>query len=156
MTDVKLPGNITFEKLQQKTPKERHRIFENITHSRLFSEEDKSRYLELVMESGPIDGDTALTLDNPFMQRMYEIIHSPAGRAACVAATEQGLPALAGVEPLLVAELGEDYARTYMATPSAGGFVGMLMRELNYVLSGRKDMPAGSVAKRAATWQKRR
>ena len=151
-----LPGNWTHEKLRDLSPKERNRLFESVKATRIGSEEERHALAEAIIDSGPLDGRTAMTSDNPFLLTMYEVINSPDGRAACLAATDQGLPALAGVEPQIVVALGEAYAATYMATVEAGGMVGALMRELRFERVGQKSMPAGSVAKTAAVWRKLR
>lgn len=151
-----LPGNWTKEKLRDLSPKERNRLFESVKATRIGTEEERQALAEAIIDSGPLDGRTAMTSDNPFLITMHEVINSPNGRAACLAATEQGLPALAGVEPQIVDALGEAYATTYMATVEAGGMVGSLMRELGYERVVQKPMPAGSVAKTAAVWRKLR
>jgi hypothetical protein len=87
---------------------------------------------------------------------MEEIVNSKEGRAACVKATEDGLPALAGVEHMIVAEVGDLYGQKYMATQWAGYVVGTLMKSLNYEQIGQKAMPPGSVAKTAAIWARKR
>jgi hypothetical protein len=54
-----------------------------------------------------------------------------------VAATEKGLPALCGVEPLLTKELGSRYNPHYMGTNSAGVIMGELMRHLGYAAAAQ-------------------
>jgi hypothetical protein len=89
--------------------------------------------------------------------RIHEIVNSAAGRAACIAATESGLPALAGIEPEIVRELGDQYRSTFMATNKAGAIVGRLMQDLNiYERVGQRPMPKGSVASSATVWKKKR
>jgi hypothetical protein len=154
--EFKLPGNITFEALKKKTPKERFKIAENTKYSKLFSVDEKQKYLEIIHVSGPVDGRTAGSADDPFHLEMEEIINSTVGRKACVDATAQGMPALAGVEPMIIAHFGDEYAQTHLSTMTAGSLVGQLMRELGYDIVGRKPMPADAVAKTAAVWGKRR
>lgn len=86
---------------------------------------------------------------------MEEIAWSSQGKGLMVEATEAGLPALAGVEPLIVADLGPLYHPHDLGTVDAGSIVGEVMRHLGYELAGRANMPAGSVAKTAATWRPR-
>lgn len=78
------------------------------------------------------------------------------GKKAACEATEAGLPALAGIEPLIVADLGDRYHPHNDGTKSAGGIVGELMRFLGCELAGHADMPSGSVAKTAALWESRK
>jgi hypothetical protein len=156
VTDKPLPANWTVEKLAALTPRKRFELLENVKHTRIGTEDDRDRLVEAILESGSILDQTAMTSDNPMLYRMYEIINSIAGREACIAATQNGLPALAGVEPEIVKQLGDEYRSTYLATVEAGGFVGRMMRDLNYERIGQKAMPNGSVAKTAALWRKHR
>ena len=86
---------------------------------------------------------------------MEEIIWSPEGKRRIVEANEAGLPALAGVEPLIVADLGDRYHPHDLGTADAGSIVGEVMRHLGYELAGHAKMPVGSVAKTAAIWKLR-
>lgn len=85
--------------------------------------------------------------------KMEEIVWSVDGRKAAIAATEKGLPALAGVEPLFTAELGERYHPHDGGTMNACYIVAGLMRHLGYVEDGQGSMPNGSVAKTAMKWK---
>lgn len=156
MAGTSYRGNWTDEKLAALAPRERYKLLESVKATRIGSDDERATLVAAIIESGSLDSRTALPSDNPFLIRMHGIINTPDGRKACIAATEQGLPALAGVEPELVRQLGADYATTYMATVEAGAFVGRLMRDLNYEQAGRQAMPEGSVAKTAAVWRKRR
>jgi hypothetical protein len=100
----------------------------------------------------PFSDDACLTLDDPITVKMHEIINSKEGRAAAIAATQVGLPAMAGVDPLLQVALGVDYGPHNMGTATAGGLVGELMTSLGYRNTGQKELPAGCVAKTAAMW----
>jgi len=81
-----------------------------------------------------------------------EAINSPEGKEACLSATADGLPALAGVEPLIAAKLGAHYGAHDGLTVPAGYQVDTLMRQLGYKETGKGVMPEGSVAKTAAVW----
>ncbi|WP_156417905.1 hypothetical protein [Aureimonas sp. AU4] len=96
---------------------------------------------------------SGMAKDDPVYRELERIIRSPEGRKAMIAATTAGLPALAGVEPMIVASLGPLYGPHDQGTVSAGGIIGEVMRPMGY----RKDrdsapMPIGSVAQSAATW----
>ena len=112
-TQKPLPANWTLKKLEVLSPKDRNRLYESVKATRIGTEEDRVALLEAIMDSGPIDGRTAGTANDPFHLEMEEIVNSPDGRRACLDATAQGLPALAGVEPMLVAHFGDKYANTY-------------------------------------------
>ena len=93
-----------------------------------------------------------LASNDPITLRMHEIIFSPEGRVAAVAATKASMPALAGVEPMLQEALGVDYGPHNWGTVIAGSFIGELMQMLGYRKIGRKPLPSSCVAKTAATW----
>lgn len=110
---------------------------------------------QLIEEAGlPYSDIKALTNDDPVTIAMWQVINSDEGKRLAVEATEQGLPALAHIDPLLQAKLGVDYGSHNMATNRAGILVGDLMISLGYRLIGTKPMPTGSVAKTAAVWSK--
>jgi hypothetical protein len=92
-------------------------------------------------------------MTDPVYLRMEEIVWSSAGRAAAIAATEQGLPAMAGIDPLLQADLGEQYHPHDQATMNAGFIVGGLMRHLGYVDGGQGKLPVDCIAKTAMKWK---
>jgi hypothetical protein len=67
-----------------------------------------------------------------------------------------GLPALAGVEPLIVEGLGKRYHSHDQGTANAGYLVALLMRHLGYVEAGHGNMSDGSIAKTAYKWAGRK
>jgi hypothetical protein len=95
-----------------------------------------------------------LTLDDPITLKMKQIIHSPEGQAAAVAAANAGLPAMAGIDPMLSAALGTDYGKHNLATATAGDFVANLMRSFGFKESGRRSLPSHCVARTAVFWIK--
>ena len=94
-------------------------------------------------------------MSDPRVIEMREIIESDEGRAACLKATETGLPALAGVEPMIVERMGGRYGAFSQMTVTAGSIVGELMLSRGYKIVGRKKMPEGAVATTAAMWAPR-
>lgn len=143
---------ITIERLRKTTPEQRATLHEN---ARKRIDNGGREIIELIESSGLPLSSGGMKLSDPVYLRMQEIIWSAEGKKAAVVATEAGLPALAGVEPLIVADLGDHYHPHNDGTKSAGGIVGELMRFLGYELAGQADMPAGSVAKTAALWKSR-
>lgn len=108
---------------------------------------------KLIEEAGlPFSDDACLTMDDPITVKMHEIINSPEGRAAAVKAVKDGLPAMAGIDPMLQIALAGDYGAHNMGTATAGGLVGELMQSLGYRKDKQKALPEGCVAKTAATW----
>jgi hypothetical protein len=57
---------------------------------------------------------------DPAFLKMQDIAWSQEGRKEAIEATEKGLPALAGIEPLIVNALGERYHPHDGGTPNAG------------------------------------
>lgn len=99
-------------------------------------------------------GSGGVTEDHPLYQEMYEIINSPEARDAAVKAVEAGLPALAGVDPLLQKRMGKRYNNEQQMTVNAGYMTGTVMYSLGY----HKDkegvsLPKGCVAKSSTTWK---
>lgn len=95
-----------------------------------------------------------LTHDHPLYLEMNELIQSPAGKAAALQAVEAGLPAMAGIDPLLQERMGKRYSNEQMMTVSAGYLTGNLMLSLGY----EKDregapLPDGCVARSSTTWK---
>lgn len=108
---------------------------------------------KMLEEAGlPFSEAGCLSADDPIYLKMRELIESPEGRAAGVAAVKVGLPAMAGVDPLLQVLLGSDYGSHNMGTQTAGSIVAEVMRSLGYKKTGEATLPSNCVAKTAATW----
>ncbi|ESZ65942.1 hypothetical protein [Mesorhizobium sp. L103C131B0] len=143
---------MTIDKLRTMSPQDRATLYEN---ARKRITQGGQEVIDLIDSSGLSLRSGGITLSDPVHIRMEEIIWSSEGKKLLVEATEAGLPALAGVEPLIVVDLGAQYSPHDLGTVDAGAIVGAVMRHLGYELGGRADMPAGSVAKTAATWHDR-
>lgn len=108
---------------------------------------------KLIEEAGlPYSDDACLTSDDPITIKMHDIIHSKQGREAAIAATQRGVPAMEGIDPLLQAALGVDYGAHNKGTATAGGLVGELMYSLGYKKKGVKTLPAHCVARTASVF----
>lgn len=95
-----------------------------------------------------------MPFDHPEYREMAEVVWSKLGRAAAVTATEKGLPAMAGVDPLLQQKMGARYNADQQKTMTAGSLVGEIMRHLGYAKDKESaPMPQGCIAKTAATWK---
>jgi hypothetical protein len=154
MMEGTLAGGWSFETLQAKSAEERFTVWENAR--RIGSPEalELARFIEASgLEYAPTGG---ISMTDPRVLEMDEIITSQEGRVACLSAVEQGSPALAGVEPLIRERMGSRYGGFSQMTNTAGTLVGLLMYSLGYEKGPSRPMPAGSVAKTAATWVKRR
>ncbi|GEL44222.1 hypothetical protein MEX01_48130 [Methylorubrum extorquens] len=102
-------------------------------------------------------GSGGLTEDHPLYQEMYGIIMSPEGKAAALNAVEAGLPAMAGVDPLLQERMGKRYNNEQQMTVNAGYITGSVMISLGY--EKHKEgvtLPAGCVARSSTTWKLKR
>jgi hypothetical protein len=98
----------------------------------------------------PYSDPGSLKFDDPIFLKMHEIIFSERGKAAAIEATQAGLPALAGIDPLLSEALGVDYGSHNDGTINAGYLVAQMMRAQGYKLTGRKGkLPPACTAKTA-------
>jgi hypothetical protein len=141
----------TLERLTAMSVHQRAELYKNAC--RLGHTPEGATLKALIEEAGlPYSDDAALKLTDPLAIRMYDVIYSASGREAAIAATKAGLPAMAGVDPLLQAELGVDYGPHNQGTQTAGWIVGQLMQSLGYKKVGEKPLPEHCVAKTAAMW----
>ena len=151
MNEIKLPSNWTLQKLRDLSRQDRFKLWQNAKHSKL---PEALALMEAIESTGPYYDTSGITNDEIISLEMGDIINSKSGRAACFAATEAGLPALAGVEPMIVTALGDRYRQTYMATVQAGSLVGKMMQLAGYKQLKQIPMPEGSVAKTATAWRR--
>lgn len=87
--------------------------------------------------------------DDPRLFDMMKIIQSVEGIKAMVLATNDGHPALAGVDPLLQIALGAEYKREDDVTQEAGWRVVKEMREMGFQDVFATKMPPGCIAGKA-------
>lgn len=97
-----------------------------------------------------------MTIQDPIYLEMQGLIWSAEGRAAALAATEEGMPAMALVDPLLQSAMRARYGREQQGTNNAGYIVAELMRHLGYDKDGEGPLPADCVARTAAIWRPRK
>ena len=101
------------------TVHKRHALYKNAC--RLGHTPEGAALKKLIEQAGlPYSETAALRGDDPITLKMHEIIWSPNGRQAALAATEAGEAAMAGIDPLLQVALGSDYGAHNMATNRAG------------------------------------
>lgn len=141
----------TLDELKALSVHDRATVYKNA--SRLAHLPEGAALKKLIEEAGlPFSDSACLTMDDPITIKMHEIIHSPEGRAAVAKAAKAGLPAMAGVDPLLQVALGGDYGSHNMGTATAGALVGELMQSLGYKKGIQKPLPDHCVAKSATMW----
>jgi hypothetical protein len=114
--------------------------------------EAKMRDIErLILDRANLSvGNSGVKLDSPLGKLMNAIIHEPNTVAKAITATQSGLPAMAGVEPVLLERLGLLYEKRYEASVQAGYLVAKMMNKHGYHQTGKKGkMPPGSIAQTA-------
>lgn len=152
-SDRVLAGGWTRATLAVRSPEERHRIW---GRARKMGDADALELASVIEDLGLMPaGVGGLKMDDPLTLAMFELINRPEGRAACLKATDEGWPAIAGVDPMLRAEFGDQYSPAHRATVTAGILVGELMRILGYEHDGDRDLPPNSVATTGAFWRRR-
>lgn len=105
--------------------------------------------VDMIVENGLlIEPDGGLPWDHPIMLEIEEICGLQEAVSEAVAASEQGLPALAGMEHRIVASLGNKYGTNY-TTNHAGRCIANAMIARGWKQSVQRSMPNGSVAKSA-------
>jgi hypothetical protein len=143
----------TLEKLRNLSLKQREALFDNAR------EKDTPEAREII--SLMVDNDLlvreggGLPREHPIIQHMEEVIRSDQGRAAARQAAEQGLPAMAGIDPLLQAALGAAYGH-HDTTSWAGTLTAEIMAEAGYVQTRKAPLPPACVAKTAAYFESRK
>lgn len=143
----------TKERIEALPPAKREALFDN---ARSKGTPEAQQIIDLMLEHDLlVRAGGGLPRDHPVIQEMEEIIRSDEGRKAGKQASDQGLPAMAGVDHMLMKALGSQYG-SHDTTSWAGTFMAEVIAEAGYVQTSRKPMPAGSVAKTAAFFEPRK
>ena len=142
----------TEERIRELSSNDRRNLYEN---AKSHGSPESDALVELIKRVGLSDQKhSGIDMDDPLVFRIHEIINSPEGRKAAVKAVKDGLPALAGVDPLVSADLKQDYGKHNMTTHTAGSLVAILMRELGYREAGRSAaLPDNCVARSGQIWE---
>ena len=134
-------------RLKRLKPSERHALWSNAKKRDNDNEQAKA-IVHLIETSGlEYRAGGSMRLDNAIGKAMHRVIFSEVGKKAAFEATESGLPALAGVDPLLATALGKDYGKHNEATIQAGYLVTNMMEQSGYKQAGSGPLPLGCVAK---------
>jgi hypothetical protein len=141
----------THEQIRAMSPHKRAILYQN-AKTRLA--EGGREIIDFINSEGLSLSDGEMLSTDPDYAKIEEIVWSKEGRAAAVNAVEQGLPALAGVDPLIAAALGERYHPHNGGTINAGYITAALMRHLGYVENGPGPFPNG-VAQTGMRWKLR-
>lgn len=140
----------TLEELRSWTPERRHQLYMNAR------DKPEGKYIiELIDKNSLSLSSGALTLDSPLYLQILDLVWSEEGKKAAFAATDQGLPALCGVDALLTAKLGTLYGKHDLGTANAGSAIAELMRHHGYEKIGEGRCPERCTAKSGAIWRAR-
>jgi hypothetical protein len=139
----------TEDQIRSMTSQQRAVLYQNAKN---LLDKGGRQIIDFINNSGLPLSDGEMLSDDPDYQEMERIIWSKAGQAAAIDAYDQGLPALAGVDPLISAALGERYHPHNGGTINAGVITAALMRHLGYVEAGAGAFPNG-VAKSGMKWK---
>jgi len=142
----------TKEQIEPLSPEKRETLFDN---ARAKGTPEAQQIIDIMIEHDLlVRSGGGLPREHPTIQTIEEVIRSDEGRAAGKEASDQGLPAMAGVDHMLTAELGSRYG-DHDTTSWAGTLMAEVMNETGYVQTKKKPMPEGSVAKTAAFFEPR-
>src|SRR4051812_31632220 len=109
------------KKLRAMSVHDRHQVWVN---ARKKDTPEAKAIVETIEGLGlPFSEVGGLRMDDPIVQKMYQIIFSAEGKAAGLESTKKGMPALTGIDPLLFSALGVDYGSHNDATLTAGYLV---------------------------------
>lgn len=152
MAEERFIGGWTRSSLAARTPEERYAIWKRARGLRTADGNQLAREIELL--GLPYAEPGRLNDDDPMRARMAEIVTSAEGRSACIEATLDGLPAIAGVDPLLHEAFGSAYRLSDEAIATAATLVAELMAAQGYVEAGRKSLPNRYVARSGVFWKR--
>lgn len=143
----------TKEKIEALSPEKREALFDN---ARAKGTPEAEQIIDIIVEHDLlVRAGGGLPRDHPTIQEIEEIIMSDEGRAAGKQASDQNLPAMAGVDAMLSTALGSRYGN-HDTTSWAGTFMAEAMADAGYVQTKRKAMPEGCIAKTAAFFEPRK
>lgn len=142
----------TKEKIEGLPAAKREALFDN---ARAKGTPEAQQIIDIMVEHDLlVRSGGGLPREHPTIQEIEEIIRSDKGRAAGKRASDEGQPAMAGVDHMLSAALGSRYGN-HDTTSWAGTFMADVMADAGYVQTRKKPMPEGCVAKTAAFFEKR-
>lgn len=142
----------SLEALEGMTPEDRARVLENALRLR-----DQAT-IDLIRSSGlPLRREGGgMSKDDPIYLEMEQIIWSREAKDAAIAATIDGQPAMAGVDPILQRRMGLRYTPKHQGTMTAGSLVADMMRFEGYENDAEAPLPEGCIARTAMRFRTRR
>ncbi|GGA51519.1 hypothetical protein [Sphingomonas psychrolutea] len=142
----------TREKIEALPAAKRETLFDN---ARAKNTPEGQQIIALMVEHDLLVREGGgLPREHPTIQKIEEIIRSDEGRAGGKKASDEGQPAMAGVDHMLSKALGSRYGN-HDTTSWAGTFMADVMADAGYVQTRKKPMPEGCVAKTAAFFERR-
>ncbi len=151
MEEERFIGGWTRSKLTERTPAERYAIWKRAKGLRTADGNQLAREIERL--GLPYAEPGELNAADPMREVMVEIVNSPEARSAVIEATLDGLPAIAGLDPMFHDALGSAYRKSDEAIATAQLLVAELMTALGYVEAARKDLPSRYVARGGVFWK---
>src|SRR5580692_9123418 len=125
MTEERFIGGWTRTSLAARTAEERYAIWKR---ARLLRTADGNQLAREIERLGlPYAEPGQLPEADPLRGQIREIVTSAEGRSACIEATLDGLPAIAGIDPMLHEAMGGLYRRSDEAIATAQALVAELM-----------------------------
>jgi hypothetical protein len=152
MEEERFIGGWTRSKLAARSPKERYAIWKRAKNLRTADGNQLAREIERL--GLPYADPGQLPENDPVRAKMAEIMATREARSACIEATLDGLPAVAGADALFHEALGSAYRHNDAAAATAHALTAELMRGLGYVEAGRKDLPSRYVLRNGVFWKK--
>ena len=152
MDEERFIGGWTRAKLAARTPKERYAIWKRARNLRTADGNQLAREIERL--GLPYADPGQLPEDDPIRKTMVEIMAGKEARSACIEATLDGLPAVAGADALFHETLGSAYRHSDAAMATAHALTAELMTGLGYAEAGRKDLPSRYVLREGVFWKK--
>ena len=152
MEEERFIGGWTRSKLAARTPEERYAIWKR---ARTLKTADGNQLAREIERLGlPYADPGLLADDDPVRVEMQAIMASPEARSACIEATLDGLPAVAGADALFHEALGGRYRHSDVAIATAHALTADLMSGLGYVEAGEKALPSRYVARTGVFWKR--
>lgn len=152
MDEERFIGGWTRSKLAARTPEERYAIWKR---ARMLKTADGNQLAREIERLGlPYAEPGVLGESDPIRQAMHEIMKTREARSACIEATLDGLPAVAGVDAMFHEALGVAYRHNDAAVATAHALTAELMTSLGYAEVGHKDLPNRYVARSGVFWKK--
>jgi hypothetical protein len=139
--------NWNYEKLKKLKPSQRHALWSNA--KKFGNDNEQAKAIVHLIETSGLEyrAGGSVRLDDAIGKAMHRVIFSQEGKKAAFEATANGLPALAGVDPLLAKALGKGYGKHNEATVQAGYLLTNMMEQSGYKQAGSGPLPLGCVAK---------